>query len=648
MAGTARSVKRTHRSCTLRLERLENRALLSSDSLSGALDPATTVLVRFNTNASGAATQSALRSIRGSIAQSFPDGPDVIELHSNVTASVALGKLDRNRAVDYGEPDSTIQATEVTPNDPNYPLQWGLNNPNGINIDAPQAWSVTTGNPSTIVAVLDTGLDTHSPEFSGHLWVNPTAGSDGYIGDVNGWNFVNNTANIQDNNGHGTHVTGILAAAGNNSYGIAGVDWNAEIMPLKILGANGSGTTQAAVSAIYFAVNHGARVINASWGGSQYSQAMLNAISYANSKGVVFVTAAGNTGADNDTAPANYPANYRLPNELVVAAVDSSGNLASFSDYGRYSVNVAAPGVNIFSTVPGGYASYSGTSMSTAFVSGTVALVAGLHPELTAPELVQWIDDTVKPLPSLQGTTISGGMVDAYNAVSSTPSPQGQSISAASAPTLVSVESTILATDATYQAFGGTPTSYVTGLYNAILGRAPDPTGLAYYAGLIGTGDSRSDVIAQLQGSDEARRTEIARWYQAELNWDEPIADLKVNSGVEYWAGRIDGGESDDVIHAMILADGLAPSGGASDYVTGLYEAALGRAPDPDGLAYLSGQVQQGVSRYDVALGLLTSNESRRAEIARFYQYGLGWADTVVDLKVNSGVEYWAGLLGGA
>jgi len=647
MPGTARRVKRTHRSCTLRLERLENRALLSSDSLSGTLDPATTLLVRFNADASGAATQAALRSIGGSIAQSYPDGPDVVELTSGVSASVALGELGRNRAVEYAEPDSTIQATDINPNDPNYPLQWGLNNPGNVDIDAPQAWSVTTGNPSIIVAMLDTGLDTHNPEFSSHLWVNPTAGRDGFAGDVNGWNFVNNTPNIQDNNGHGTHVTGILAAEGNNGYGIAGVDWNAQIMPLKILGADGSGTTQAAVSAIYFAVNHGARVINASWGGSQYSQAMLNAISYADSKGVVFVTAAGNNGVNNDTTPANYPANYRLPNELVVAAVDSSGNLASFSDYGPHTVDLAAPGVNIFSTVPGGYATYSGTSMATPFVAGTVALVAGLHPELTAPELVQWIIATVKPLPSLQGTTVSGGMVDAYNAVTYTPSPQGESISAASVPTLGSVESTIVATDATYQAFGGTPTSYVTGLYNAILGRAPDPTGLAYYAGLISTGDSRSDVIAQLQGTDEARRTEVARWYQTELNWDEPIADLKVNSGVEYWAGRIDGGEGDDVIHAMILADGLAPGGSASDYVTGLYEAALGRAPDPAGLAYSSGQVQQGVSRYDVALGLLTSDESRRAEIARFYQYGLGWNDTVVDLKVNSGVVYWAGLLGG-
>ena len=162
---------------------------------------------------------AALRQIGGYIAQSFPDGPDVVELTSGVTASVALGKLKRNRAVEYAEPDSTIQAADITPNDPYYPIQWGLNNPNNVDIDAPQAWSVTTGNPSTIVAVLDTGIDLHNPDLFSRLWINPTAGSDGYPGDVHGWNFVNNTPNIQDNNGHGTHVTGILAAPGNNGYG---------------------------------------------------------------------------------------------------------------------------------------------------------------------------------------------------------------------------------------------------------------------------------------------------------------------------------------------------------------------------------------------------------------------------------------------
>jgi subtilisin family serine protease len=169
-------------------------------------------------------------------------------------------------------------------------------------------------------------------------------------------------------------------------------------------------------------------VINASWGGSQFSQSMLDAINYANSKGCVFVTAAGNDGLDSDVNVANYPANYRLPNELVVAAVDSSGNLASFSDYGAQTVDLAAPGVNIFSTIPHGFATYSGTSMATPYVSGVVSLVAGQNPGLSAVGLVQRVLATVKPLPSLAGKTVSGGMVDAYYALTYTPSAQAQTL----------------------------------------------------------------------------------------------------------------------------------------------------------------------------------------------------------------------------
>jgi subtilisin family serine protease len=629
----------------LRLAELETRALLSSD-------PATSLIVGFKPGVPAAVATAVLGSVHAKITQSFPDGSDVVALRSGVAPAIAIGILKGDTQVAYAQPNSTIQATDVNPNDPYYPLQWGLNNPDNVDIDAPQGWSVSQGSRSITVAVLDTGLDLRNPDFAGRLWVNPTPGSDGYVGDVHGWNFVNNTPNIQDNNGHGTHVTGILAATGNNGFGVAGVDWNCRIMPLKILGADGGGSTSAAVSAIYFAVNHGAQVINASWGGSQYSPAMLAAISYADSKGVVFVTAAGNSGLNNDTNATNYPANYRQPNELVVAAIDNAGNLASFSNYGLHTVDVAAPGVNIYSTVPGGYATYSGTSMATPFVAGVVALVAGQHPELSAPDLVQRIIATVKPLPSLAGTTVSGGIVDAYNALTSTPSPEGQTISAsgASGPqaqTLGSVEATILATDDAYQGYGGTPTGYVTGLYQTIFDRAPDPVGLAYYAGQIGAGVPRQNVIHELMSYDEAKRTEVARWYQVELAWDEPIMDLKVNSGVEYWASLIDGGLRDDVVHARILAAGIAPEGNSTDFVTGLYQAALGRAPDPTDLAYYAGQVDQGTSRYDVALGLLTSDESRRTEIARFYQYGLGWGAPVPTLKVNPGVMYWAGMLGG-
>jgi subtilisin family serine protease len=312
---------------------------------------------------------------------------------------------------------AAVQAQNLVPDDPGFKQQWGLSSASTAGIDALQAWSRTTGNPSTIVAVLDTGIDLANPEFAGHIWTNPDSSGDaGYPGDVHGWNFVANDANVQDDNGHGTHVAGIIAAAGNNGIGVAGVDWNAEIMPLKVLDASGNGSDDAMARAIDFAVQHGARVINASWGGGSYSQEVADAIAYAGSQGVVFVTAAGNSGASDDTQPF-YPASYHLPNEIAVAAVDSSGNLASFSNYGAQTVALAAPGVSILSTIPGGYAYESGTSMAAPFVTGVVALVAGLHPSDTAVQLVHQVLSTTKPLASLAGKTTTGGIVDAARAV---------------------------------------------------------------------------------------------------------------------------------------------------------------------------------------------------------------------------------------
>ena len=347
MAGKSRRARHAQRSISPRLETLEVRALLSVDLMSGLtstpVDPAASLLVRFDPGASAAATQAALDAVGGQVVESFPDGPSVVEIPSGVDPTAAEASLAADPSVLYAEPDATIHAAGI-PNDPYFSSEWGMSNANNVDIDAPEAWSVSTGNSAIIVAVLDTGVDLSNPDLTSRLWTNPTAGTDGYSSDLHGWNFVSNTGNVNDNNGHGSHVTGILAAAGNNGYGIAGVDWNAQIMPLKILGSDGGGSTQDAISAIYFAVAHGTRVINASWGGSQSSQAMLDAINYAGSNGVVFVTAAGNDGLNDDTTSANYPANYRLSNELVVAALDRAGNLASFSNYGAHTVDLAAPG----------------------------------------------------------------------------------------------------------------------------------------------------------------------------------------------------------------------------------------------------------------------------------------------------------------
>jgi subtilisin family serine protease len=310
-----------------------------------------------------------------------------------------------------------VQGRGLVPNDPLFGQQWALGTAGKAGTGTTRAWSDTTGSPDTIVAILDSGIDLANPEFAGRIWTNPDAsGSDGYPGDVHGWNFVANDADVQDNDGHGTHVAGILAASGNNAIGVAGVDWNAQIMPLKVLDSSGNGNNDAIARAILFAVEHGARVINASWGGGPYSQAVADAISVADRQGVVFVTAAGNSGTNVDQSPF-YPASYHLPNEVVVAAVDAAGNLAGFSNYGARSVSLAAPGVNILSTVPGGYAYESGTSMATPYVAGVAALVAGLHPTFTAEQVVQQLLSTVRPSAALVGKTEAGGILDAARAV---------------------------------------------------------------------------------------------------------------------------------------------------------------------------------------------------------------------------------------
>jgi thermitase len=539
-----------------------------------------------------------------------------------------------------------------------------LNNPDNVDIDAPAAWSVTTGTPATIVAVLDTGIDLSNPEFAGRIWVNPNGGSgaDGYVGDVNGWNFVNNTGNVWDDNGHGTHVTGILAAAGNNGYGVVGVDWNATIMPVKILDNSGGGTTDAAVNGIYFAVEHGARVINASWGGGPSSQALADAINYAGNYGVVFVTAAGNglppyySGRNNDKV-ASYPADYRLPNEIAVAAIDQSGNLASFSNFGAHTVDLAAPGVNILSTVPGGFAYYSGTSMATPYVAGVVALLVGLRPEFTAAQLVQRILATTKPLPSLAGKTITGGMVDAASAInpSTLPLPPSSGVTVSGGPQLVpngtsgdDLQNAILSTNDYYSAQGGTPGAFVAGLYRSLLGRDPEPAGFNYFVGLLQGGMSRSQLIKIIQGTDEAKRTEVARWYQEELGWAEPLATLKVDPGVMHWAGMLDTGVSDDNVLNAILATNdffVVQGGTAISFITGLYHALLGRDPEPAGLNYFVGLYQAGMSRTDLIRVIQNSFEARRTEVARWYQDELGWTTPLDTLKVDPGVMYWAGFL---
>jgi thermitase len=643
-------------SLTPRLEVLEARALLSADALKTqtpmGTDAADSLLVRFADRVAPARVQATLRAVHGHLVEQFPDGPAVVALDPGVDPVAALARLRRNPRVLYAEADGSIQDSAVIPNDPSFTSQWGLNNSNDVDIDAPQAWSVTTGSPGTIVAVLDTGIDLSHPELASRVWVNPGEipgngiddDRDGLIDDVHGWNFDSNTSNVQDDNGHGSHVSGILGAAGNNGIGVAGVDWNARILPLKTLDSRGDGSTDAAVSAVYYAVAHGARVISASWGGADYSQALADAIRYAGTHGVVFVTAAGNESANNDVTR-SYPASYRFSNVISVAAVDSSGALASFSNYGATTVDVAGPGVGVLSTVTrGGYASYSGTSMATPFVSGVVALLVAQHPEYSAAQLVQRVLATTKPLPSLAGRTVSGGLVDAAKALGSV----GQTAAPTTLASDDAVLANILSSPEYYGANGGTPTGFVSGLYGDLLGRGLDAAGSSFWVGQLQAGASRLAVVQAIQASPEARLTKVARWFRDDLGRAATLDQLKADSGVGRWAAVLASGASDNAVLGGILASGEFSSrfgGTPQGFVSGLYAVLLGRGLDAAGSSLWVGQLQAGASRLAVIQAIQASPEARLTKVAAWYRDDLGRIATLDQLKTDWGVTLWAGLL---
>lgn len=291
------------------------------------------------------------------------------KLPADLSVENALEIYKNDPNVEYAEPNYYRYATSTTPDDTYFENLWGLNNTgqsvNGTSgtadadIDASEAWDIATGSSDVVIAVIDSGVDYNHEDLSVNIWSNtgeiPDNGIDddgnGYIDDVRGWDFVNDDNNPVDSNDHGTHVAGTIAAKGNNATGITGVCWTAKIMPLKAGNAFGSLTDGCVISAIDYARENGAIIINASFGGSPYGESMKNAIASAGSAGVLFVAAAGNEGADNDTTP-HYPSSYDLSNIISVAATDQDDNLCSFSNYGAISVDVGAPGKNIYSTRP--------------------------------------------------------------------------------------------------------------------------------------------------------------------------------------------------------------------------------------------------------------------------------------------------------
>jgi len=298
------------------------------------------------------------------------------------------------------EPDIVIHL-EATPDDHYFGSLWGMNQANDKDIDAPEAWDICTGSDSVTVAVIDTGIDYTHPDIAPN-----------YIS--GGYDFYNNDSDPMDDHGHGTHCAGIIGAVGNNGIGVAGVCWNIRIMAVKFMNSEGSGYLSDAIDAINYAVNHGADILNNSWGGGGYMATMKNAIDNAMNHGVLFVAAAGN---DNNNHAA-YPAAYDSSNIIAVAATDENDRLAEFSNYNAFEVDLGAPGVNILSTVTGGkYAVYNGTSMACPYVAGACALVKAAHPSFTWEEIRDRVLGAVDHVGELDGRTVTGGRLNLYHAL---------------------------------------------------------------------------------------------------------------------------------------------------------------------------------------------------------------------------------------
>jgi subtilisin family serine protease len=348
-----------------------------------------------------------------------------------------LKKLRRNGFVSRVEPNYRINAFNE-PNDFLYRLGflWGIKNTGsfggvaGVDIDALEAWPISVGSPDLGVAVIDTGIYLKHPDLLPNMWLNPSEipsngiddDKNGFVDDVHGWDFVTNDADPNDEMFHGTHCAGIIAAALGNNRGLCGVAPRVKLLPLRVLNAKGEGDTAGLIKAVRYVIElrkrgENIRIISASLGGGEHLQAFKEVLDEANRHGILFVAAAGNDGKNNDETP-TYPANYSSPNVISVAALDSSGRLASFSNYGASTVDVGAPGVFIWSSfLFGFYLPFDGTSMAAPFVSGAAALLLSERPELTPEQTISILKRSSKPISQLKGKMASPGIISAARAL---------------------------------------------------------------------------------------------------------------------------------------------------------------------------------------------------------------------------------------
>ena len=338
----------------------------------------------------------------------------LVKTNGNESLKSVAEKLSRDPAVAYVEPDYIVNRT-ANSNDPLLSQQWAL-----PKIKAAEAWKMTKGSHTVSVAIIDTGIDYRHPDLQGNIWKNPGEIADngkdddgnGYIDDIYGWDFSNNDNDPMDGHGHGTHVAGSIAAATNNGKLIAGVAWHTKMAGLKFLSDSGRGSTSGAIDAVAYSAAMGFKVSNNSWGGGGKSLALKAAIEKAAKTGQLFCASAGNSRHDNDRSP-HYPSSYDCENIISVAASDISDRLASFSCYGKNSVDLAAPGVRILSLLPNNKtASWSGTSMATPHVAGAAALIFSVNPNAGYAEVKELIMSSVDPVKAFEGKMMAAGRLN--------------------------------------------------------------------------------------------------------------------------------------------------------------------------------------------------------------------------------------------